>query len=505
MKASKVVSSVIYNYLGVGFITVTGFAYTAFIVHRMSHARFGILVLTSSLISYSNVLDLGIGVTVQKMVAERAHAGPSDEITTIVRNAVTMFTVTGVVVFAILIGIEPFVGAMFKVSGEDLHLFRVALAIAALGIGISFPSAIYTAVHQAYGDYRYLNALAICSQAIQVAVGMTLLLEGFDIVALIALATALNVGVFLMKVRHSRTRFGVKLRKGKSSWLVTRQMFSTSVWVFLMNLATHLIFSTDNFVVGAVLGAAAVASYQVALGPASSLQVAGNQFDVVSLTAAASLQAQEEMDGLRRLLLEATRVVAAVTLPGAVILAVWGRELLRLWVGRSFVGSYWTLVVLSLGYLVATFTGAASQVVLAVNRFKFIALVSLGEAVTNLVLSVVLAKHLGIVGVALGTTIPLTVMAFVVYLPYACRVIDLPYTRLLGRLVLPVAVNAIAYGILRLAAGGQHLFSNLIVLLAASAVVFVVCFSASFLLDPHERSTYVDMLRQLAGGRQRSS
>ena len=103
---------------------------------------------------------------------------------------------------------------------------------------------------------------------------MTLLLEGFDVVALVALATALNVGVFLMKVRHSRTRFGVTVRKGKASWPVTRQMFSTSVWVFLMNLATRLIFSTDNFVVGAVLGTAAVASYQVALGPASSLQVA---------------------------------------------------------------------------------------------------------------------------------------------------------------------------------------------------------------------------------------
>jgi O-antigen/teichoic acid export membrane protein len=503
MKASKVVSSVIYNYLGVGFITITGFAYTAFIVHRMSHGRFGILVLTSSLISYSNVLDLGIGVTVQKMVAERAHAGPSDEITTIVRNAVTMFALTGVVVFGILIGIEPFVGVMFKVSGADLHLFRVALAIAALGIGISFPSAIYTAVHQAHGDYRYLNVLGICSQAIQVAVGMTLLLEGFDVVALVALATALNVGVFLMKVRHSRTRFGVTVRKGKASWPVTRQMFSTSVWVFLMNLATHLIFSTDNFVVGAVLGTAAVASYQVALGPASSLQVAGNQFDVVSLTAAASLRAQEAMDDLRRLLLEATRVVAAVTMPGVVIFAVWGRELLRLWVGRSFVGSYWTLVWLSLGYLFATFTGAASQVVLAVNRFKVIALVSLGEATTNLVLSVVLAKRLGIVGVALGTTIPLTVMAFGVYLPYACRVIELPYSRLLRRLALPVAVNAIAFGILKLTAGGQHLFSNLIVLVAASLVVFAVCFSASFLLDPHERSTYVDMIRQL-GVRQSS-
>jgi hypothetical protein len=115
----------------------------------------------------------------------------------------------------------------------------------------------------------------------------------------------------------------------------------------------------------------------------------------------------------------------------------------------------------------------------------------------------VLAKHIGIIGVALGTTIPLTIMAFGVYLPYACRVIELPYRRLLGRLALPVAVNAVAYGILRLTAGSQHLFSNLIVLLAASAGVFAVCFGASFLLDSHERSTYVDMLRQLAT-RQRS-
>ncbi len=114
-----------------------------------------------------------------------------------------------------------------------------------------------------------------------------------------------------------------------------------------------------------------------------------------------------------------------------------------------------------------------------------------------------LAKRLGIVGVALGTTIPLTVMAFGVYLPYACRVIELPYSRLLRRLALPVAVNAIAFGILKLTAGGQHLFSNLIVLVAASLVVFAVCFSASFLLDPHERSTYVDMIRQL-GVRQSS-
>ncbi|MGA2805129.1 MAG: oligosaccharide flippase family protein [Acidimicrobiales bacterium] len=498
MKASKIVTSVIYNYLSTGFITVTGFAYTAFIVHRMSHGRFGIFVLTSSIIGYSNVLDLGIGVTVQKMVAERAHGGPSDEITTIVRNAVMIFVMIGMVVLAVLLAMEPFLGELFKVSGENLHLFRVTLAIAAVGIGVSFPSAIYTAVHQAHGDYRYMSILGICSQALQVGIGMGLLLSGFGIIALVTLGTTVNVIGFLLKIGHSRRRFGVQVRQGRSSWAVTRQMFSMSVWIFLMNLSSHLIFSTDNIVVGAVLGTSAVASFQVALGPSSALQTAGNQFDVVSLTAAASLRAQQAMDDLRRLLLEATRVVAAVAMPGVVLFAVWGRQLLALWVGPSFVTSYSTLIVLSLGYLFATLTGAAGQVMLALNRYRLISLLSVGEACVNLILSIVLARHIGIIGVALGTTIPLTVISFGFFIPFACRLIDLPYSRLLRRLLLPLTINAVAYGILRLVAGKPHLFSNLIVLVAACVGVFVVCFSASFLLDSNERSTYLGMLRQFA-------
>jgi len=497
MKASKVVSSVIYNYLSTGFITVTGFAYTAFIVHRMSHDRFGILVLTSSLISYTNLLDLGIGVTVQKMVAERAQSGPRSEITTIVRNAVTMFVLIGVIVFAVLIGMEPFIGQMFKVAGHDLRLFRVALAIAAFGIGIAFSSSIYSAVLQAHGDYRYLSILGITSQAVGVGVGMWLLLAGFGVVELVALGASLNLIVFVLKVRHSTKQFGVRVRQGKSSWAMTRQMFSMSVWIFLLNLATRVIFSTDNFVVGAFRGTGAVASYQVALGPASALQTAGNQFDMVSLTAAASLRAQNAMHDLRRLLLEATRVVAAVAMPGVVIFAVWGRQLLHLWVG-PFESSYWTLVVLSIGYLFATLTGSASQVILALNRYKVIALVSLGEAAANLILSIVLVRRIGIVGVALGTTIPLCAMTLGVYIPFACRLIDLPYSRLLRRLLLPTVVNLVAFGILRLFANGPHLFSNLIELIGASLGVFGMCFSASFVLDPNERSTYLVMLRRLA-------
>ena len=119
-----------------------------------------------------------------------------------------------------------------------------------------------------------------------------------------------------------------------------------------------------------------------------------------------------------------------------------------------------------------------------------------------MILSIVLAKRIGIVGVALGTTIPLTLMAFGFYIPFACRLIELPYTRLLRRLILPVAVDTIAFGILRLVADSPKEFSNLLVLLAASVGVFAVCFGTSMLFDPQERSTYINMLRELAPRKQ---
>jgi O-antigen/teichoic acid export membrane protein len=155
-------------------------------------------------------------------------------------------------------------------------------------------------------------------------------------------------------------------------------------------------------------------------------------------------------------------------------------------------------VVLSIGNLFAALNGAANQVMLVLNRYRLVSLLSLGEAITNVVLSVVLAKRVGIVGVALGTTIPLTLMTFCFYIPFACRLIDLPYSRLLRRLALPTSVNALAYVLLRLVASRPNLFPNLIVLVAAGLGVFAVCFSASVLLDPTERSTYLGMLRQLA-------
>ena len=202
---------------------------------------------------------------------------------------------------------RTFLSQLFHVTGKDLQIFRVAFAIAAVNVGLTFPSAIYTAIHQAYQDYRYLSILGISLQALEVGIGTILLLTGFGVVAIVSLGAVLSVMAFILKARHSHLRFGTVHRAGKATWPFVKQIFATSVWIYMLRIATYAIFDTDLLVVGAILGTAAVASYQVALGPASGIQSLGEQFNSVSLTAAASLWAERATADLRRLLLEATR------------------------------------------------------------------------------------------------------------------------------------------------------------------------------------------------------
>ena len=108
MKSTKVVSSVIYNYLNFGFAVVTGFVFTAVLARHLSHGRYGILVLTGSILSYATLLDLGIGITVMKMIAERAGNARQSEIPAIVRSAITVFSVIGLAVLVIALCAEPF-------------------------------------------------------------------------------------------------------------------------------------------------------------------------------------------------------------------------------------------------------------------------------------------------------------------------------------------------------------------------------------------------------------
>src|SRR5699024_5487897 len=92
---------------------------------------------------------------------------------------------------------------------------------------------------------------------------------------------------------------------------------------------------------------------------------------------------------------------------GGGIIIIVGRAFIIRWMGPSFEQSYSVLVILMCAMMLEVIGNHSDNVLYAVSQHKYLAIVNTIEAIANVVLSFALAKRFGIVGVAIGTALPL--------------------------------------------------------------------------------------------------
>ena len=135
------------------------------------------------------------------------------------------------------------------------------------------------------------------------------------------------------------------------------------------------------------------------------------------------------------------RITALIAAFVTVNLIALGPMFLRLWVGQAFsVYALPLLVWLGLaGFAQAIAVQGQLQFCLALGRVRFATAVLLVEGAINLVLSIILARAIGMVGVAIATAIP-AVLVSGLFLPiYVARLVGASLRLLVRETVLPVA------------------------------------------------------------------
>ena len=127
-------------------------------------------------------------------------------------------------------------------------------------------------------------------------------------------------------------------------------------------------------------------------------------------------------------------------------------------------------------------------------------------AAVNVLLSVALIRPLGLLGVALGTLIPVSLSAILVLYPAACRRVGLPVSRALSQAIWPAAWPAIVMiGVLsfgRRLAPPTHLV-EVALHLAVGGLVYIGLF-LSLAIGAEERRFYWMKLRGLVSGHRRA-
>jgi O-antigen/teichoic acid export membrane protein len=128
-------------------------------------------------------------------------------------------------------------------------------------------------------------------------------------------------------------------------------------------------------------------------------------------------EATGNLDRVRKIYIAGNRVCAFLTFPITAILILFGKHIIRIWVGARYVpNSYPVLVVMIIPFAFMLAQAASTRILFGLGTHQTMAAITVIEGVANLILSIALVRPLGIVGDALGTAIPLS-FTCLVFLP----------------------------------------------------------------------------------------
>ncbi len=394
-----------------------------------SDSQFGFWALMWSLFGLGFVLDLGIGVSVQRAVAQKIGSGDIAAINRLLATAFCGFVV--VVATALLVALllrDPFL-ALVKTPPAEHAEFARAFTFFATALALIFPLGLFAELLHGLQRIDLFNWIKITFIAVNFAVVMAGVHLGWRFSTIVATGAAFSVAPnAAFALAALRQLPGLSVHPRHFSLPDLRSQVGFSLNAYFVSISNKLLEQGDRLVIGGALGVAPVAIYQAAAKVAEILRLFAAQLAIVVSPAAAHLSAERDTAGLRDLTLRTSRFNFLLVTPVYLLAAAYLDPLLRALTGLDAVPpSMWWLGQL---LLFSTFNSqissvCASRVLIMSGGERDLFRLTLTQAATNIALSLLLVIPGGSIGVAVATLACSLVFGWGFILPRVLHRLDL--------------------------------------------------------------------------------
>ncbi len=480
---------------------VISFFLTPYIITTVGQAAFGVWILVGSFSGYLGLFDFGIGFAVVRFVARYQTTGEANKRNEVVATAFYIAALLGLLVLLATVVLMLYAAVWFTIPAAMVGQARWAIFLVGLSIAIGFPLSVFSEA-LAGGLYRFdlFNTVAIMTALFRTALTIIALELGWGLVGLGAAALAGSLVGYLWRMRMLyRLLPDLSIHPRLARPGVLKRIGGYSLYSFILVLSGRMAFYSDSFVVGFFRGVEDVAVFGIAVKLVEYLRQLVFTMTKLFAPIAARYDPVADQISLRRFLYDGSRLNLLFSLPLSLVLFFWGKPFIHLWVGDRFESSVVILQILLIGHLLSFMQGIGGDILLGVGRHRLLALLSLGSAIVNIVLSVILVKVMGLVGVAWGTTIPLSLLSLL-YVPFAAiRLVGGRPMKFLREAFLPPLAAAVIPGVFVIFYAGR--ITSLTGMVGALAVLgFVYLPLAYFIaLKPAEKIRIRSIMKSSAG------
>lgn len=504
MPVNQLKAGVVLNYVVIILNTVVGLLYTPYMLRMMGQSEYGLYSLVASVIAYLTVLDLGFGNAIVRYTAKFRAEKKTEEQYEMFGMFFLLYLVIGIIAFGIGLGLYFNVGTLFgdTMTAVELDRARIMMLLLVANLAFTFPMSIWGSIIQAYEDFVFQKSLNIFRIILNTAVMICLLHFGYKAVAMVVVQTIFNVLTLVLNFIYCRRKLNIHIyfRFKHFHWGFLKEVALYSFWIFLNAIMDRVYWSTGQFVLGAIVGTAAVAVFAIAIqleGMYMQFSTAISSVFLPKVTAmVATNRSRKEISDLFIRTGRMQYIVLAYILSGFII---FGRQFIELWAGAGYTDAYIISLLFFIPLTVPLIQNLGITILQARNEMKFRSVLYIIIALVSLAMQIVLTRFFGGIGCAMGVSGALVVGQILIMNVYYRRRQDLDiktfWKEISKMSIIPIVLIFSSMLVIR------HFFAldswgKLILGIAAFSLVYIPLFFR-FSMTDDERNLFISMFHKI--------
>jgi O-antigen/teichoic acid export membrane protein len=503
---SQIKAGAVLSYISMGISTVVSLIYTPIMLSQLGDSEYGVYNLVLPVISYLNLLSLGLGSAYIRYYARYKVTKDTRSQAKMNGMFFVTYTVLGILLVALGFFLSNHGNLIFgkKLTPEEIALGERLLRIMSINAGISFPLSVFESFVTINERYIFLRVASMIKTVLNPIVMIPLLLMGFRSMTMALLALVFTVLTGIVEMYYSFAKLHMPVDFRSYDFRLLKSMMGYTYYIFLSAVVENVNWSIDRLLLGWIRGTAEVTTYVVA----SQLNIYYLSFSMaianVLTPRVHCMVAEHRSDReLSRLFTRVGRIQFLLLM--AIFLgfvAVGETFVIRWGGGERFAVSY----VIALILMATTILPAIQTVGIEIQRAKgmqrFRTYLYLAVCVGNALISIPLTFKWGGIGAALGTIL-LTILGNVVVMNwyYKNRIgLDIPrFWREIVALVPGMVIPLIVAILMAVFVPNGSYWT---VLIFGAIFLAIYCFFMwNFGMNRYEKDLVREPLRRIFGGR----
>lgn len=401
------VKNIIYAVVGQVFGLLASFILRIIFVHTLSKDYLGVDSLFMSIVSALSLTELGIGSAINYSLYKPLAENDVEQIKALMKLYKRAYIFIGIVVFAVGVLLVPTL-PFFVHRGNIHHLdliFILFIINSSISYFYSYKKSLIVADQYRHITVVYTYASFVIMSIIQ---GILLVVTRNYVVYLLVMIFFTFVQNFLISKKADKMypyllEKDTKKLDSKTLKLIAKNTYAMS----LHKIGGTVVTSTDNIVISRFSGIVEVGKYSNYQMVTNALNIVFGQIFNSVIASVGNLGAETTgklKDNFEKVFFLSFWLISFVSC----CLYMVFNPFIRIWVGSVFVLKESVLIAIVLNFYIYQMRRPVLTYRDALGIYWYDRFLPLIEAVVNVGFSIILAKHLGILGTLLGTIISMT-------------------------------------------------------------------------------------------------